>query len=79
MRCRRAPDPGVADVAKDRKARISTQGTREPRSASIQKGGNRELSCRATGLVPGDQIKKPPQGEGGRGKEASTSVRARTI
>jgi len=68
-------DSGVADVAKDRKVRISTQGTREPRfRLDPKKGGNREFVLPGNkDFVPGDQIKKPPQGEGGRGKEASTS------
>jgi len=68
-------DSGVADVAKDRKVRISTQGTREPRfRLDPKKGGNREFVLPGNkDFLPGDQIKKPPQGEGGRGKEASTS------
>src|SRR5215471_3681836 len=74
-------DSGVADVAKDRKVRISTQGTREPRfRLDPKKGGNREFVLPGNkDFLPGDQIKKPPQGEGGRGKEASTSGEGRTI
>jgi uncharacterized sporulation protein YeaH/YhbH (DUF444 family) len=68
-------DSGVADVAKDRKIRISTHGTREPRfRLDPKKGGNRDFVLPGNkDFVPGDQIKKPPQGEGGRGKEAATS------
>ncbi len=68
-------DSGVADVAKDRKIRISTHGTREPRfRLDPKKGGNRDFVLPGNkDFVPGDQIKKPPQGEGGRGKDAATS------
>jgi uncharacterized sporulation protein YeaH/YhbH (DUF444 family) len=68
-------DSGVADVAKDRKIRISTHGTREPRfRLDPQKGGKRDFVLPGNkDFVPGDQIKKPPQGEGGRGKDAATS------
>ena len=68
-------DSGVADVAKDRKIRISTQGTREPRfRLDPKKAGERDFVLPGNKeYVPGDQIKKPQQGEGGRGKEASTS------
>ena len=68
-------DSGVADIAKDRKIRISTHGTREPRfRLDPKKGGNRDFILPGNkDFVPGDQIKKPPQGEGGRGKDAATS------
>jgi len=68
-------DSGVADVAKDRKIRISTQGTREPRfRLDPKKAGARDFVLPGNKeYVPGDQIKKPPQGEGGRGKDAATS------
>jgi uncharacterized sporulation protein YeaH/YhbH (DUF444 family) len=68
-------DSGVADVAKDRKIRISTQGTREPKfRLDPKKGGARDFVLPGNkNYVPGDQIKKPPAGEGGRGKEAATS------
>jgi len=68
-------DSGVADIAKDRKIRISTHGTREPRfRLDPKKGGNRDFVLPGNkDFVPGDQIKKPPQGEGGRGKDAATS------
>ena len=68
-------DSGVADVAKDRKIRISTQGTREPRfRLDPKKAGERDFVLPGNKeYVPGDQIKKPQQGEGGRGKDAATS------
>jgi len=68
-------DSGVADIAKDRKIKISTQGTREPRfRLDPKKAGARDFVLPGNkDYVAGDQIKKPPQGEGGRGKEASTS------
>jgi len=68
-------DSGVADVAKDRKIRISSQGTREPRfRLDPKKAGARDFVLPGNkDYVPGDQIKKPPQGEGGRGKDAATS------
>jgi uncharacterized sporulation protein YeaH/YhbH (DUF444 family) len=67
-------DSAVADIQKDRKIKISTKGTREPRFRLDPKSGgehdfvlpgNKEFS-------PGDEIKKPPSGEGGgRGKDAA--------
>jgi uncharacterized sporulation protein YeaH/YhbH (DUF444 family) len=67
-------DSPVADIQKDRKIRISTKGTKEPRFRLDPKAGgehdfvlpgNKEFS-------PGDEIKKPQSGEGGgRGKEAA--------
>ena len=68
-------DTSVADIEKDRKIRISTKGTKEPRfrldpRASGERDfvlpGNREFS-------PGDQIDKPKSGAGGSGKDASDS------
>jgi uncharacterized sporulation protein YeaH/YhbH (DUF444 family) len=68
-------DSGVADVAKDRKIRISTQGTREPKfRLDPKKGGARDFVLPGNKTyVSGDQIKKPPAGEGGRGKDAASS------
>jgi uncharacterized sporulation protein YeaH/YhbH (DUF444 family) len=69
-------DSAVADLAKDRKIKISAKGTREPRFRLDPKSsgeqdfvlpGNKEFT-------PGDEIKKPPKGEdGARGKQASDS------
>jgi uncharacterized sporulation protein YeaH/YhbH (DUF444 family) len=69
-------DSNVADLAKDRKIKISTKGTREPRFRLDPKSagerdfvlpGNKEFSS-------GDEIKKPRAGDGaGRGKDASDS------
>src|ERR1700749_516431 len=67
-------DSAVADIQKDRKIKISTKGTKEPRFRLDPKAGgehdfvlpgNKQFS-------PGDEIKKPPSGEGGgRGKDAA--------
>src|ERR1700754_2511088 len=67
-------DANVADLSKDRKIKISTKGTGEPRfrldpSTSGERDfvlpGNREFS-------PGDSIDKPKSGgSGGSGKQAS--------
>jgi len=68
-------ESGVADVAKDRKIRISTQGTKEPRfRLDPKKGGARDFVLSGNkDFVPGDQIKKPQGGQGGAGKDAATS------
>jgi len=69
-------DSGVADVAKDRKIRISTQGTREPKfRLDPKKGGKRDFVLPGNkDFVAGDQIKKPQQGQGGAsGKDAASS------
>jgi uncharacterized sporulation protein YeaH/YhbH (DUF444 family) len=68
-------DSGVADIAKDRKIRISTQGTKEPRfRLDPKKAGKRDFVLPGNkDFVPGDQIKKPPQGQGGSGKDAAQS------
>jgi hypothetical protein len=68
-------DSGVADVAKGRKIRISTQGTKEPRfRLDPKKGGTRDFVVPGNKeFLPGDQIKKPQQGQGGAGKDAATS------
>jgi len=66
-------DSAVADISKDRKVRISSKGTREPRFRLDPKSagerdfvlpGNREF-------VPGDEIDKPKAGEAGSGKDAA--------
>jgi uncharacterized sporulation protein YeaH/YhbH (DUF444 family) len=68
-------DSGVADLGKERKIKISTKGTQEPRFRLDPKSGgehdfvlpgNKEFS-------PGDEIKKPRGGQGGVGKDASDS------
>jgi uncharacterized protein len=69
-------DSSVADLAKDRKIKISTRGTKEPRFRLDPKSagerdfvlpGNKEFST-------GDEIKKPRAGDGaGRGKDAADS------
>ncbi|MBL6937087.1 MAG: YeaH/YhbH family protein [Alphaproteobacteria bacterium] len=68
-------DAAVADIGKERKIKISTKGTGEPRfrldpKASGERDfvlpGNREF-------MPGDSIDKPKSGQGGGGKDASDS------
>ena len=69
-------DSEVADAGKDRKVRISNQGTREPRfRLDPSKGGNRDFVLPGNKhFVTGDQIKKPQQGQGGgSGKDAASS------
>jgi uncharacterized sporulation protein YeaH/YhbH (DUF444 family) len=68
-------DSGVADIAKDRKIRISTQGTKEPRfRLDPKKAGKRDFVLPGNKeFVPGDQIKKPQTGPGATGKDAATS------
>jgi uncharacterized sporulation protein YeaH/YhbH (DUF444 family) len=68
-------DAAVADIGKERKIKISTKGTQEPRFRLDPKSGgehdfvlpgNKEYS-------PGDEIKKPRSGDGQGGKQASDS------
>lgn len=65
-------DATVADGAKDRKIRISSQGVREPHFRHDPgRAGERDFVVPGNKeFMPGDQIKKPQQGEGGSGKEA---------
>jgi uncharacterized sporulation protein YeaH/YhbH (DUF444 family) len=56
-------DSGVADIAKGRKIRISTQGTKEPRFRPSQERRQARLRTTQRGeFVPGDQIKTPSVG-----------------
>jgi uncharacterized sporulation protein YeaH/YhbH (DUF444 family) len=67
-------DAAVADIGKDRKVRISTKGTREPRfRLDPGAGGERDFVLPGNKeFMPGDEIKKPRSGEGNsRGKEAA--------
>jgi uncharacterized sporulation protein YeaH/YhbH (DUF444 family) len=67
-------DTSVADIEKDRKIRISTKGTREPRFRLDPKaGGEHDFVLPGNKqFTPGDEIKKPPSGDGGgRGKDAA--------
>jgi hypothetical protein len=69
-------DSAVADIAKDRKVKISTKGTREPRfRLDPRAGGERDFVLPGNKeFLPGDEIRKPRAGEGkGRGKDASDS------
>jgi uncharacterized sporulation protein YeaH/YhbH (DUF444 family) len=69
-------DAAVADIGKERKIKISTKGTKEPRFRLDPAGGG-EHDFVLPGnkeFMPGDEIKKPRSGEsGGRGKQASDS------
>jgi uncharacterized protein len=67
-------DSPVADIQKNRKIKISTKGTKEPRFRLDPKsGGEHDFVLPGNKeFAPGDEIKKPPSGEdGGRGKEAA--------
>ncbi|HLY04644.1 MAG TPA: YeaH/YhbH family protein, partial [Rhizomicrobium sp.] len=67
-------ESGVADIGKDRKIRISTRGTREPRfRLDPRAGGEHDFVLPGNKeFTPGDEIKKPRAGEGkSRGKEAA--------
>ncbi len=69
-------DAAVADIGKDRKIKISTKGTREPRfRLDPRAGGERDFVLPGNKeFMPGDEIKKPRSGEDkGRGKEAGDS------
>ncbi|HEX4080473.1 MAG TPA: YeaH/YhbH family protein [Rhizomicrobium sp.] len=68
-------DAAVADIGKERKIRISTKGTREPRfRLDPRAGGERDFVLPGNKeFTPGDEIQKPRSGEGGRGKQASDS------
>jgi uncharacterized protein len=67
-------DSGVADLSKDRKIKISTKGTKEPRfRLDPRAGGEHDFVLPGNKeFMPGDEIKKPPSGDGGsRGKQAA--------
>ena len=55
-------DAAVADIGKDRKVRISSKGTREPRfRLDPRAGGERDFVLPGNKeFIPGDEIKKPP-------------------
>ena len=67
-------DSAVADIDKDRKIKISTKGTREPRfRLDPLEGGARDFVLPGNKeFVPGDEIRKPKSGDGGqKGKQAA--------
>jgi uncharacterized sporulation protein YeaH/YhbH (DUF444 family) len=69
-------DAAVADIGKERKIKISTKGTKEPRFRLVPRaGGEHDFVLPGNKeFMPGDEIKKPRSGEdGGRGKQASDS------
>jgi uncharacterized sporulation protein YeaH/YhbH (DUF444 family) len=67
-------DAAVADIQKDRKIRISTKGTKEPRfRLDPRSGGEHDFVLPGNKeFMPGDEIKKPKSGDGGQsGKQAA--------
>jgi hypothetical protein len=69
-------DANVADIGKERKVKISTKGTAEPRfRLDPRKGGEHDFVLPGNKeFMPGDEIKKPQSGDGGAGgKQASDS------
>jgi len=68
-------DAAVADIGKERKIRISTKGTGEPRFRLDPKSsGERDFVLPGNKeFMPGDAIDKPKSGQGGGGKDASDS------
>ncbi len=68
-------DSAVADIGKERKVKISTKGTKEPRFRLDPKAaGERDFVLPGNKeFMPGDEIKKPQGGAGSSGKQASDS------
>ena len=68
-------DSAVADIGKERKIKISTKGTQEPRFRLDPKsGGEHDFVLPGNKeFTPGDEIKKPRSGDGQGGKQASDS------
>jgi len=67
-------DRKVGDLDKDQKISISSKSTEEPRFRFDQQGGERDFAHPGNKeFMEGDEIKKPRQGAGGRGKKASDS------
>ncbi|HUJ48247.1 MAG TPA: YeaH/YhbH family protein [Rhizomicrobium sp.] len=67
-------DAAVADIDKERKIKISTKGTKEPRFRLDPKsGGEHDFVLPGNKeFMPGDEIKKPRSGDGGgNGKQAA--------
>ena len=66
-------DAAVSDIGKERKIKISTKGTREPRFRLDPKsGGEHDFVLPGNKeYTPGDEIKKPRSDEGGGGKQAA--------
>jgi uncharacterized sporulation protein YeaH/YhbH (DUF444 family) len=66
-------DSAVADIDKDRKIKISTKGTREPRfRLDPRAGGEHDFVLPGNKeFVPGDEIRKPRSGDGQSGKQAA--------
>src|SRR5580698_2084806 len=68
-------DAAVADIGKERKIKISTKGTQEPRFRLDPKsGGEHDFVLPGNKeFTPGDEIKKPRSGDGQGGKQAADS------
>src|SRR5690242_6050399 len=58
-------DAAVADIGKERKVKISSKGTREPRlRLDPRSGGDHDFVLPGNKeFTPGDEIKKPPKSE----------------
>ncbi|MBV8798990.1 MAG: YeaH/YhbH family protein [Alphaproteobacteria bacterium] len=72
-------DAAVADIQKDRKIRISTKGTKEPRfRLDPRSGGEHDFVLPGNKeFMPGDEIKKPKSADGGQsGKQAADYAEA---
>jgi uncharacterized sporulation protein YeaH/YhbH (DUF444 family) len=67
-------DANVADIGKERKVKISTKGTGEPRfRLDPRKGGEHDFVLPGNKeFMPGDEIKKPQGGGGGGGGKDAT-------
>jgi len=67
-------DQKVGEFDKDQKINISSKSTEEPRFRVAREGGERDFVHPGNKeFMEGDEIKKPRQGAGGRGKKASDS------
>src|ERR1700759_3086479 len=66
-------DSAVADLAKDRKIKISAKGTKEPRfRLDPRASGERDFVLPGNrDFAPGDAIDKPKSGAGQQGKDAA--------
>ncbi len=67
-------DRSVSDFEKGQKISIPSKSTAEPSFRHARSGGEREWVMPGNKeFMPGDEIKKPRQGQGGCGKDAATS------
>jgi uncharacterized sporulation protein YeaH/YhbH (DUF444 family) len=68
-------DSAVADIGKERKIKISSRGTKEPRfRLDPRSGGERDFVLPGNKeFIAGDEIRKPRSGDGQSGKQAADS------